>query len=37
MESITAVKVLDYKGLACPMPIVKISQEIGNFAVGDVL
>ena len=37
MESITAVKVLDYKGLACPMPIVKISMEIGKVAVGDVL
>jgi tRNA 2-thiouridine synthesizing protein A len=37
MENITAVKVLDYKGLSCPMPIVKISQEIGRVAVGDIL
>ncbi len=37
MESINAVKILDYKGLACPMPIVKISMEIGKVAVGDVL
>lgn len=37
MENITAVKTLDYKGLSCPMPIVKISQEIGKVAVGDVL
>ena len=37
METINAVKTLDYKGLSCPMPIVKISQEIGKVAVGDVL
>ncbi len=37
MEQITAVRTLDYKGLACPMPIVKISMEIGKVAVGDVL
>jgi len=30
-------KTLDYKGLACPMPIVKISQEIGKVAMGDVI
>ncbi|HOV62746.1 MAG TPA: sulfurtransferase TusA family protein [Spirochaetia bacterium] len=32
-----AVKVLDYKGLACPMPVVKISQEIGKIEVGQVV
>jgi tRNA 2-thiouridine synthesizing protein A len=32
-----AVKTLDYKGLACPMPVVKISQEIGKIAVGAVV
>ena len=37
MEQITAVKTLDYKGLSCPMPIVKISMEIGKVAVGDVI
>lgn len=37
MENITPVKVLDFKGLPCPMPIVKISQEIPKVAVGDVL
>lgn len=31
------VKSLDYKGLKCPMPIVKISQEIGKLKVGDVV
>jgi tRNA 2-thiouridine synthesizing protein A len=30
-------KVLDLKGLPCPMPIVKISQEIGSVAVGEVI
>ncbi len=32
-----AVKTLDYKGLACPMPIVRISQEIGKISVGQVV
>lgn len=30
-------KTLDYKGLACPMPIVKTSMEIPKIAVGDVV
>jgi tRNA 2-thiouridine synthesizing protein A len=30
-------KTLDYKGLKCPMPIVKISQELPKIAVGDVV
>lgn len=30
-------KTVDYKGLACPMPIVKMSQEITKAAVGDVV
>ena len=37
MEDYKPVKVLDYKGLKCPMPIVKISQEIPKAAIGDVL
>jgi len=32
-----AVKVLDFKGLPCPMPVVKISQEIGGIDVGQVV
>lgn len=32
-----AVKVLDYKGLACPMPVVKISQDIKTVAAGQVV
>ncbi len=30
-------KTLDYKGLKCPMPIVKISQELPKIGVGDVV
>jgi tRNA 2-thiouridine synthesizing protein A len=37
MADFNAVKVLDYKGLACPMPVVKISMEIGKIAVGEVV
>ncbi len=37
MADYTVSKTLDYKGLACPMPIVKISQEIGKVAIGDVI
>lgn len=37
MEDYKPVKVLNYKGLPCPMPIVKISQEIPKVAIGDVL
>jgi TusA-related sulfurtransferase len=32
-----AVKVLDLKGLPCPMPVVKISQAIGSIDVGQVV
>lgn len=37
MEEMKPAKILDYKGLPCPMPIVKISQEMPKVAVGDVL
>lgn len=37
MEELKPAKVLDYKGLPCPMPIVKISQEIKKVAIGDVV
>lgn len=30
-------KVLDLKGLPCPMPVVKINQEIGSVAVSEVI
>jgi TusA-related sulfurtransferase len=37
MEDYKPVKILNYKGLPCPMPIVKISQEIPKVAIGEVL
>jgi tRNA 2-thiouridine synthesizing protein A len=36
MDDIKAVKIFNYKGLPCPMPVVKISQEISSIAVGEV-
>jgi len=30
-------KVLDLKGLPCPMPVVKMSQEIGSVDVGQII
>jgi tRNA 2-thiouridine synthesizing protein A len=37
MPDYTIAKTLDYKGLACPMPVVKISQQIGTVGVGEVI
>ncbi len=37
MAEYTTLKTLDYKGLKCPMPIVKISQELPKIAVGEVV
>jgi tRNA 2-thiouridine synthesizing protein A len=37
MPDYTISKTFDYKGLACPMPIVKISQQIGSVNVGDIV
>ncbi len=36
-EDIKVVKVLDLKGLACPMPVVKVSKGIKEIEVGQVL
>ena len=36
-EEIKAAKVLDLKGLPCPMPIVKVGQEIANIEIGQVI
>ncbi|MBU1156518.1 MAG: sulfurtransferase TusA family protein [Proteobacteria bacterium] len=37
MSDITPAKILDLKGLPCPMPVVKMSQEIGSVNVGEVI
>ena len=37
MSEFTVEKTLDAKGLKCPMPVVKTSNEIKNLAVGGVL
>ncbi len=37
MEDIKADKVMDLKGLPCPMPVVKVSKGIKEVAVGQVL
>jgi TusA-related sulfurtransferase len=36
-EDIRAIKTLDLKGLACPMPVVKVSKGIKEIEVGQVL
>ena len=37
MPDYTVARTLDCKGLPCPMPIIKLSQEIGKVAVGEVI
>jgi len=37
MSEITPTKTLDARGLKCPMPVVKTSQEIKSISVDDVL
>lgn len=37
MPDYTVVRTLDCKGLPCPMPVIKLSQEIGKVAVGEVI
>lgn len=37
MANYDVSKVLDLKGLPCPMPVVKMSQEIGSVKVGEVI
>ncbi|MCX7026515.1 MAG: sulfurtransferase TusA family protein [Spirochaetes bacterium] len=37
MADYIVVKTLDCKGLACPMPIVRLSQEIAKLKVGEVV
>ena len=37
MADYDVTKELDFKGLPCPMPIVKMSQEIGSVNVGEIV
>ena len=37
MAEHNVAKLLDVKGLPCPMPVVKISQEIGTIDVGEIM
>ncbi len=37
MADYEVTKVLDLKGLPCPMPVVRMSQEIGSIEVGQVI
>ena len=37
MSEITPNKVLDARGLQCPMPVVKTSQEIKSMAADEIL
>ena len=36
-DDIQVAKVLDLKGLACPMPVVKVSKGIKDVGVGEVI
>lgn len=36
-EEIKVDKFMDLKGLPCPMPIVKVGQEIANIEIGQVI
>ena len=36
-QEITVDKVMDLKGLACPMPIVKVSKGIKDVEIGQVI
>lgn len=37
MEENKPVKIMNYKGLPCPMPIVKMSQDIKKVEIGEVV
>ncbi len=36
-EDVQVAKVLDLKGLACPMPVVKVSKGIKEVGLGEVI
>ncbi|MDP8257454.1 MAG: sulfurtransferase TusA family protein [Candidatus Alcyoniella australis] len=37
MPDYAVTKTVDYKGLPCPMPVVKISQDISSVQTGEVI
>ncbi len=37
MDEFTPTKTLDARGLQCPMPVVRTSQEIKSISAGDIL
>ena len=37
MSDITAAKVLDLKGLLCPIPVIKMAKAIKEIQVGEIL
>jgi tRNA 2-thiouridine synthesizing protein A len=37
MSEYNVAKVLNLEGLPCPMPVVKMSQQIGSVAVGEII
>ena len=37
MAEYNVAKVLDLKGLPCPMPVVRMSQEINSVQVGEII
>jgi len=36
-ENIEVTKVMDLKGLACPMPVVKVSKGIKEVEIGEII
>jgi TusA-related sulfurtransferase len=36
-DDVTTAKVMDLKGLACPMPVVKVSKGIKEVEMGEVI
>jgi tRNA 2-thiouridine synthesizing protein A len=36
-ENIEVAKVMDLKGLACPMPVVKVSKGIKTVEIGEII
>ncbi len=37
MDAVTTARLLDLKGLLCPMPVVRMAQAIKTVAIGDLI